>query len=71
MPQPDCNLLNGTKAIGTLDMSEKCGLQLGELENEAEPRHEIILRKCGTPWSHQPRPAIPKKSRGSQDPSRG
>ncbi|XP_049983107.1 CD177 antigen [Alexandromys fortis] len=29
MPQPDCNLLNGTKAIGTLDMSEKCGLQLG------------------------------------------
>ncbi|XP_057618261.1 CD177 antigen-like [Chionomys nivalis] len=29
MPQPDCNLLNGTKAIGTLDMSEKCGPQLG------------------------------------------
>ncbi|XP_041509885.1 CD177 antigen isoform X3 [Microtus oregoni] len=29
MPQPDCNLLNGTKTIGTLDMSEKCGLQLG------------------------------------------
>ncbi|EGV93180.1 CD177 antigen [Cricetulus griseus] len=30
MPQPDCNLLNGTKAIGTLDVSENCGLQLGE-----------------------------------------
>ncbi|XP_035304844.1 CD177 antigen isoform X2 [Cricetulus griseus] len=29
MPQPDCNLLNGTKAIGTLDVSENCGLQLG------------------------------------------
>ncbi|XP_042127515.1 CD177 antigen isoform X3 [Peromyscus maniculatus bairdii] len=29
MPQPACNLLNGTKAIGPLDMSENCGLQLG------------------------------------------
>ncbi|XP_031240084.1 CD177 antigen-like isoform X2 [Mastomys coucha] len=29
MPQPDCNLLNGTKVIGTLYMNEYCGLQLG------------------------------------------
>ncbi|XP_052025165.1 CD177 antigen-like isoform X2 [Apodemus sylvaticus] len=29
MTQPGCNLLNGTEAIGTLSMSESCGLQLG------------------------------------------
>ncbi|GAB1291710.1 CD177 antigen [Apodemus speciosus] len=29
MTQPGCNLLNGIKAIGTLHMSESCGLQLG------------------------------------------
>nr|XP_038943056.1 CD177 antigen isoform X3 [Rattus norvegicus] len=29
MAQPGCNLLNGTTAVGTLDMSENCGLQLG------------------------------------------
>ncbi|XP_051063665.1 CD177 antigen [Phodopus roborovskii] len=29
MTQPDCNLLNGTKAVGTLDMRETCGPQLG------------------------------------------
>ncbi|XP_040590294.1 CD177 antigen [Mesocricetus auratus] len=29
MPQPDCNLLNGTKAIGTLDLRENCELPLG------------------------------------------
>ncbi|KAL6083655.1 hypothetical protein STEG23_027646, partial [Scotinomys teguina] len=29
MPQPDCNLLNGTNAVGPLDMSENCGLQSG------------------------------------------
>ncbi|EGW11253.1 CD177 antigen, partial [Cricetulus griseus] len=31
IPQPDCNLLNGTKAVGTLDVSENCGLQLEEI----------------------------------------
>ncbi|KAL1765001.1 CD177 antigen [Sigmodon hispidus] len=29
MPQPGCNLLNGTQAIGTLDVNENCNLQLG------------------------------------------
>lgn len=46
MTQPGCNLLNGTQAIGTLFMSESCGLQLGESETKADdPQGKTTLVK--------------------------
>jgi hypothetical protein len=30
MPQPECNLLNGTQKIGIMDVSENCNLKAGE-----------------------------------------
>lgn len=43
MAQPGCNLLNGTTAVGTLDMSENCGLQLGESETKADVQDKMTL----------------------------
>jgi hypothetical protein len=36
MPQPECNLLNGTQKIGIMDVSENCNLKAAEQALECQ-----------------------------------